>query len=346
MKKLFRIIFRHSQSYQQNSQIAKVGSHAKASFILWLFVAAFGLGGCQDRISVPSPLPDNEIVFQYYPVEAYRESKLLGFVSADGKDFEERELIEESGGIPTWSSNGKWIVYRWGIPPTTGRSAAYIAVGGLHICKENELWGTGRPHPVPNRENLVISAVRGVEPLRRIVTIDPLLCEVVETVYDFGYSESALAYPALSSKGLLAVGVPDHRGYYTRILVIDIETGEEVEMGYGVGMAWSPDGEWLAYTTYQGIMVARSDGSKKRLVLSEGFARQDLPIPIAGDVWSFWPPYPAWSPDGKWLVFHLWDGRQFNIYKLNVQTEEKQLVYRNGVYPHWRWPSDLYAQTP
>ena len=312
----------------------------------WLTVC-IGLGlilsGCHGRMQEPPVLPNTDIVFQHYPV-----TQMLGFVNADGTGFTELELVEKGGGIPTWSSNGRQILYRWGPPDYPSRSRAYIAVGGLRICKKSDLWGVGRPHPVPQQDDLVLTPIDwtgGVRDKPTVSLVDPLTCEVVKDVYQHEPVESGdgadiiLVQPALSVDDLLAVGLWtfERSISYTRILVVDLTTGDEVEVGEGVGMTWSPDGEWLAYTQPHGIMIVRPDGTEKRRVLAEGFDHQRVPLPADGSVWWNWPPYPEWSSDGKWLLFHLWDGRQFNIYKLNVETEETQLVIENGVYPHWRW---------
>lgn len=49
--------------------------------------------------------------------------------------------------------------------------------------------------------------------------------------------------------------------------------------------AWSPDGEWIAFTGADNIYLVRPDGTGRRLLLSG---------PFAG---------PAWSPDGKTIAF-------------------------------------------
>lgn len=53
--------------------------------------------------------------------------------------------------------------------------------------------------------------------------------------------------------------------------------------------AWSPDGEWIGYTTDAGVFVARPDGTgSRRLALTEGV-----------------PDWLRWSPDGRRLRFTL-----------------------------------------
>ena len=49
---------------------------------------------------------------------------------------------------------------------------------------------------------------------------------------------------------------------------------------------------------------------------------------------------PEWSPDGQWLVYHLWENKQYNIHKLNLETGEDEVIFEGGLYPHWRWASE------
>ena len=309
-----------------------------------LFVAT--VGGC----SVPLPdLPDTDLVFQRYPVVDYDESTVLGFINADGTGFEECDLVKESGGLPTWSLDGKQVFYRWDPPGTMSSSVAdsLVAVAGMHTCSRGSgLWGSGRPRAVPGRGNAVLTAVsKGQDPyMREVGLVDPITCEVIEVVYHFGYSEKIhLCDPVLSVDGLLALhflDIYDGTEAESTIVVIDLEAGEETEIGYGVGPSWSLDGQWLAYAARDGIYLARPDGSENHRVVDYDSYSLSVPVPSRGTVWRFWPPYPEWSPDGQWLVYHLWENEQYNIHKLNLETGEDEVIFEGGLYPHWRWASE------
>ena len=82
-----------------------------------------------------------------------------------------------------------------------------------------------------------------------------------------------------------------------RLLVWDVEKKREILVGtsndspYG-DMAWSPDGEWLAYVqpadnTFNTIELFRPADGRKLSVTSDRLESYS----------------PAWSPDGKWLYF-------------------------------------------
>jgi hypothetical protein len=311
-------------------------------------------GSCRTLAPPPPPdLPDTDLVFQRYPVVDYDESTVLGFINADGTGFEEHELVKESGGLPTWSSDGKLVFYRWWPPSTMSTSTgdAYIALAGMHTCPRGSgLWGSGRPRVVPGQANAVLTAVTNAEVpyVREVGVVDPITCEIKDVIYHLGYSERIyLCDPALSVDGLLALRFFNtHNSIETEstVVVIDLNTGEETKIGYGVGPSWSPDGQWLAYTAHNGIYLARPDGSESHRVVDYDSYNLSVPVPSQGNVWHFWPPYPEWSPDGRWLVYHLWEDGQCNIHKLDLETGEDEVVFEGGLYPHWRWTSTGASQ--
>jgi len=111
---------------------------------------------------------------------------------------------------------------------------------------------------------------------------------------------SALAFtyhPALSPDGTRIAyfdGMFDHShslwmvnadGTQRRVLLDD----ELSDSGHLRALAWSPDGEWLAFTTDAGLYLVGSDGTGLRRVVSGGFGTA---------------PALQWSPDG-WRIAYL-----------------------------------------
>jgi hypothetical protein len=314
-------------------------------FISMLLLIMIG-AGCGITIKPTSKpavsLPSKDIVFQRYPVVDYEHSTVLGFINADGTGYvEEQGLVEKSGNLPAWSADGRLILYRWWPPVTMYSSVGpgNLGVAGVHICKNVE--GAGRPRTVPGRENAVLTAL--VDPsemnVKKVGIVDPMTCKVLEVIYDFGRSEDiSLDAPTLSSDGLLALQLVDARDSTdagSTIVVINLKIGEKTEIGHGVGPSWSPDGQWLAYTTRDGIYVTQPGGLDSHRIVDYD---SGLSVPIPSDLalWCAWPPYAEWSPDGKWLVYHLYENGQYNIHKLNLESGEDVVIFAGGLYPYWR----------
>lgn len=97
----------------------------------------------------------------------------------------------------------------------------------------------------------------------------------------------------------------------------------------------SPDGDWIAYSSNDGIYLIRPDGSENHRIIQYDVMSVD------------WPPAVSWSPDGKWIVYHKCLSnhktscniyREVNsIFKYNIESEEEIRLYVNGFNPFWRW---------
>jgi dipeptidyl aminopeptidase/acylaminoacyl peptidase len=119
-----------------------------------------------------------------------------------------------------------------------------------------------------------------------------------------GHSALAFAYhPALSPDGKRIAyfdGMYDHShnlwvvnadGTERRLLLDD----ELSAAGHVRALTWSPDGEWLAFTTDGSLYVVRPDGTGLRRVVSGGFATA---------------PAVQWSPDGSRIAYLRQGGGQ------------------------------------
>lgn len=116
------------------------------------------------------------------------------------------------------------------------------------------------------------------------------------------------------------------------------------------GLSWSPDGSKFVYLQSNTILIANADGTGRR-ELSRNWASG----------WGF--PPPAWSPDGKFIVFPAQEiapekkdpqiysdtgaFRYVNVHILNIRTgEEKQLIPDGSVgnlYPSWSPDGSMIA---
>lgn len=320
------------------------------------------------------PLPRRGLVFEASPNTVSRAQGKLGFVDSDGTGSKLVGLVGSTSGRPVWSPDCSRIAYRWYTGPLDWGTRGPIDVlldWRLFTIGESCAWGDtqgggkarwtpdgeaivavvpGRPVPEYISEGLesggayVIGRTgQGYAQATRKERFDRIAkvrtgfmgCHVSETLVESGKNE-LLEDASLSVHGDLAyVSVPYPREPPERIMVM--EAGSEVgrEIGKGTAPSWSPDGEWLAYTSEEGIRVVRRDGSEGRLV---------VPYPQAISYSFGWPPLPEWSPDGKWLVYHRGFDRdkrgepqRYAIFKVNLETGEEFKIVDDGVNPHWCW---------
>lgn len=115
----------------------------------------------------------------------------------------------------------------------------------------------------------------------------------------------------------------------------DLALGPRVEFDYPVedtptftvrqirDGAPSPDGERLAFTALDRLWVANADGSDPERLTEVDVSEH----------------FPAWSPDGEWIVYATWDGEAGHLYKVRADGggEPVRLTEDEGVYfaPVW-----------
>jgi Tol biopolymer transport system component len=116
----------------------------------------------------------------------------------------------------------------------------------------------------------------------------------------------------------------------------DLEIGPKVDFDYPISddatftvrqirdVAPSPDGSRLAFTALDRVYVSDADGSNPRRVTS-GEARSEH--------------YPAWSPDGAWLAFTTWEGRDGYVYRVpsDGRGQPERVAQQSAVWvaPVW-----------
>ena len=128
-------------------------------------------------------------------------------------------------------------------------------------------------------------------------------------------------------------GNPEFNGLY----VLDVARGKSrqirqwnarSERGGWDEIAWSPDGQTIAYVTGANIFLIRPDGTY----------RTTLDTGTASAAW------PSWSPDGTRIAFATSQNgpaRDYDwplngsIYAMNVDGTHRTLIARNGTAPAW-----------
>jgi TolB protein len=74
------------------------------------------------------------------------------------------------------------------------------------------------------------------------------------------------------------------------LFVVDVESGDERRLtaneSFEGDPSWSPDGDWIAFASDEGLSLIRPDGTDRRALTRQ---------------WVHWGP--NWSPDGKQIAF-------------------------------------------
>jgi hypothetical protein len=290
--------------------------------------------------------------------EHYLENN-LGFVNADGSgetyitNMTKLGFFEfKQGGpiFPIITTDDSTLVYR--IPGSARHAGELVVFETGHSPFECSTEGFERPSTTSHPNQMVIDTVD--VGWNTLVLYDISACRkglkagIVE-VYDEETIGHNPGYGALSpDKRFLAYGrdyayMKAHPEVDPRqLFVFDLENGTEVLVGSGINPAWSPDGEWLAYTrlvgigivSSDGIFVVRYDGTEGRKVVNPNYTE--------------WWPQPSWSADGKWLTYHKCilpedpgnlckERYHFAIFVLNLETGEETKIVDGGLNPFWRW---------
>jgi Tol biopolymer transport system component len=124
--------------------------------------------------------------------------------------------------------------------------------------------------------------------------------------------------------------------YSPEILILDLETGESKAIANGLGPAWSPSGEWIAFldspraSQVAGWLITPPAPSRLLLVRPDGTGRKIL-LKIRGD---FGFPGPlVWSPDSKTILVNEVrdiDKATMDIKLLDIATGKLTTIVKGG----------------
>jgi Tol biopolymer transport system component len=298
------------------------------------------LSGCSSIARwVKIDFPNRDIVFE----ANYDENYGIGFINADGSSPEIFSTKDLRIVQPIWSQDKKKIYFHI----LRGDPGMEInGMGGIGVLETGQEDG-----PVCDVEDTwtVYQAQKEGEVIYtdalKLVLMNLDGCKTEKILVDYSNRNQTVIYLFSLSRDKRYVLYTENYVLYTgndysnpnikwTINRLDLQTGETQAIGDGVNATMSPDDRQIAFVRPDGIYLMNFDGSN--IIKLVDYRTEDYPMyePLA--------PLPNWSPDGQWLVYHKCvtdneceHGRQFNIFKLNVSTDQETQLYTGGLYPYW-----------
>jgi len=212
---------------------------------------------------------------------------------------------------PAWSHNGNQLVYvseqiQEGNIHSTGKDLWIIDINDPESVPVNltKLPGDDYdPEWSPDDSMIVFTNLGRYNDIRQLYTINADGTDLSRLSLDF--EEYSATWSPDMEWLLFVINARDHkylnRRYMKNITVLEpVPTPERYDVSSVFGRlgdvedpAWSPDGNFIAYT--------RLEGNTKRIYSVEYKSRGNDINLLAGD--TFKDKEPAWSPDTQWIVF-------------------------------------------
>ena len=245
-------------------------------------------------------------------------------VVLDLETGQERDLVAGPGDAryPCWSPDGQTVVYSFGHITTTAHQGvpngynlfSVPAAGGEPKRLTSGQVRDYTPAFSPDGKELFLATTRGLEGNDAALQAMILATGELREVLRFGATNMGAVSPAISPDGrtIAFAAMTGLRANWRVMLARRDDPGmrtalTELEM-VAYAPRWSPDGTMLACTGYRvgdpgwGVYLVRlPDGALARLDTGPGNARS-----------------PAWSPDGRSLVFESNRDGAYRLYRLPV----------------------------
>lgn len=306
-------------------------SSRNLDLIIVCFVTISLISGCVGNIA--PQFPDADIVYQ----TGFFDNPSIGFVDSDGTN---NTFISTSTYLikPIWSTDGDTL---YGIARRESVVDGYPSMWreGKRLKSCKQWWATEVIGGIIETEDSTEILITG---RNQILLVDLDRCEELHTYVDYFNTGLYLFGLSLSpDHKRFAYGVAEH--YYSdtkapeySIMIQEMSGGEPVNIGLGINPVWSPDGQQISYLKLDGIYVMKFDGSNSRLV-----TKFDVSSGYKDGKFNILAPYPRWSPDGDWLIFHRCHPEctridDYTIVKVEVATGMEVIIKRGGAYPYWR----------
>jgi hypothetical protein len=272
------------------------------------------------------------------------EKFIIGSVNHDGSNSKEYPIYLVIL-KPTWSEGGNILFYLDKGPAAGGYYAGYPAYWDAQTneykkCTNDITLKTNiesadnpkAPYEVLIQGDLEISRYDIETCTQKELLLDTSTANALLIGFSYFHETNELVYAV---KGPFGGDTPNE----FVIKKVDLDTKEEVTLAEGINPKWSPDGSMISYIGPNGVYIMNKDGSHQQCLWTYPF----------GDRWkwdSFSIEYmdaiPHWSPDGKWLTFHVkaegetvFTIKDAVIYSLSIGEGTIQKIATGGVDPVW-----------
>ena len=309
------------------------------ALILFAVISSMVLISCSKTQT--QGFPDRHIVYQANDVD----EPMLGFINADGS-LAELVTTDFYAIQPTWSADGKMLLFRQA-PGDTGYTHSrpgYISIwkddGTTTKCNWRK-WQIGWiASPLPDPKQTIL-----LDNYSRIVLVDIDKCKEVSVFVevedsDPGELQKITSFSVSSSLNFILYTQEsvNPRGFSMKLW--NKESKEVDNIGQGINAALSPNAKLAAYTWFDGIyIISLNDLSSTHLI------DYDSRMSGSNSLFENVPPAPQWSPDGKWLIYHLClvpkskgmcaQIEDYSIYKLDIANGQEIKLVDGGIYPAW-----------
>lgn len=135
-------------------------------------------------------------------------------------------------------------------------------------------------------------------------------------------SPTATATPGSVFESPVKTPTPKPRFWAEKIRVEQELPVEDSPVSFVVGIAWSPDGQRIAFVKPGGVWTANADGTSLQLVGEDGYL-------------------PSWSPDGSTIAYVSFKGKdEYELWTVNVETKEKERLVTTSNPTRISWLSN------
>lgn len=300
------------------------------------------LSGCSTTTRwVKIDFPNRDIVFE----ANYDENYGIGFINADGSSPEIFSTKDVRIVQPIWSQDKKKIYFHTinGDPSMEINGLGDIGVieTGREdgpFCDVNDIWAVyptqkaGEIIYSNTTHQLMLMNLDGCKPEKILVDYSNRFPQVLIPSFSLSRDKRYILYT--ENYSLYINNDYSNPNIKWTINRIDLQSGGTQAIVDGINATMSPDDRQIAFVRPDGIYLMNFDGSNVRKLVDYRWEHYPEYEPLA--------PLPNWSPDGNWLVYHKCvtndiceHGKEFNIFKLNVSTDQETQLYAGGLYPYW-----------